>query len=222
MIRQLNDADDRDEAHIVRLLGSFMFQQHFCLVLEWLTAGPLNRIFLSDIPSMENRLQSIRKIAWQLMTALLFLQQQGIIHGDLKPQNVLLMRAEALSLKLIDFGNCLDVNDLGVDSEPFEMQTLFYRAPEILFGVPFGTEIDLWSIGCILAELLLGQPLFCATAPQLMPQCIIELLGPFRRNSILAKGVHARPEFFSDDEPELTVSGFPLECVFWRKFAMIY
>lgn len=44
--------------------------------------------------------------------------------------------------------------------DEFELQTLLYRAPEAMFGVPFGPEIDIWSLGCIVAELYIGKPLF--------------------------------------------------------------
>ena len=79
-------------------------------------------------------LAHIRKIAIQMLSAIRLLRRLKIIHCDFKPENVMLKQANRLSLKLIDFGSaCYE------DSKPYTyVQSRYYRAPEIIFGVSYG------------------------------------------------------------------------------------
>src|SRR5690606_5233286 len=98
----------------------------------------------------------IKKIAIQLLQSLLFLQKHSIIHCDLKPENILLTHHGKTGIKLIDFGSsCF------LDEKLYTyIQSRFYRAPEIILGIEYGCEIDMWSFGCILVELYSGIPIF--------------------------------------------------------------
>ncbi|XP_046862628.1 probable dual specificity protein kinase YAK1 homolog [Xenia sp. Carnegie-2017] len=62
--------------------------------------------------------------------------------------------------------------------DSFELQTVFYRAPEVMFGLPFGYQIDMWSLACVLTELYLGEPLFLATSKEEILEQMHSLLGP--------------------------------------------
>ena len=79
-----------------------------------------------------------------------------IIHCDLKPENILLKQPNKSGIKIIDYGSsCF------MDQRIYTyIQSRFYRAPEIVLGIPYTTAIDMWSFGCILAELYTGFPLF--------------------------------------------------------------
>ena len=83
-------------------------------------------------------------------------QDLDIVHCDLKPENVMLRQPNRSIIKVIDFGSsCL------TDERVYTyIQSRFYRAPEVILGLPYGTPIDMWSMGCILAELFTGYPLF--------------------------------------------------------------
>ena len=99
-------------------------------------------------------LDLIRKISIQLFQTLSFLYKHKIIHCDLKPENILLKNINKSGIKLIDMGSSCFAN-----SRCFSyIQSRYYRSPEILFGYDYGLEIDIWSMGCILAELYLGLP----------------------------------------------------------------
>lgn len=85
-----------------------------------------------------------------------------------------------MRVTVADFGNAMTIEDaaLYLDDPNFEVQSLYYRAPEILLRLPFNTGIDMWSIGCILVEALTGTPLFgCRTKEKLL-QKMVSILGP--------------------------------------------
>ena len=91
---------------------------------------------------------------------MLYLQECNIIHCDLKPENILLKDISRSGIKIIDFGsscfaNCklyTYIQVLNIN----KTKSRFYRAPEILLGIPYTNQIDMWSFGCIVAELHLG------------------------------------------------------------------
>jgi dual specificity protein kinase YAK1 len=97
----------------------------------------------------------------QILDALIVLRDASIIHCDLKPENILLAPPAASGgalgqLKLIDFGSaCFETRTVYS-----YIQSRFYRSPEVLLGLSYSASIDMWSFGCVAAELFLGLPLF--------------------------------------------------------------
>ncbi len=78
------------------------------------------------------------------------------MHCDLKPENILLKNIKKSGLKIIDFGSsCFEFERMYT-----YIQSRFYRSPEVILGLAYGMPIDMWSFGCILAELYVGFPLF--------------------------------------------------------------
>ena len=80
----------------------------------------------------------------------------NIIHCDLKPENILLRHPKRSGVKIIDFGSSCKSNKRMYSY----IQSRFYRAPEIILGLPYTAAIDIWSLGCILVEMHTGEPLF--------------------------------------------------------------
>lgn len=125
----------------------------------------------------------IRTVALQLFSALSFLHRRGIVHADLKPENILLTtpidqilaNPRCLEIRLVDFGIAFSVQEPPPPTT--ELQTLQYRAPEVLLGLPFAPAMDVWSAGCILAELTLRLPLFPAADPHELLQLMAQRLG---------------------------------------------
>lgn len=78
----------------------------------------------------------------------------------------------------------------------FEVQSLLYRAPEVLLGVPFGKQIDMWSVGCVLFELFMGVPPFDGTTKKVLLQKMLTCLGPFPKFPFVNGKYYY--EFFND------------------------
>lgn len=98
----------------------------------------------------------------QMCRSLAHIHAMGVCHRDIKPQN-LLVNSSTHQLKLCDFGSA----KMLVRGEPniAYICSRYYRAPELIFGATdYTTAIDIWSVGCVTAELLLGQPLFPGTS----------------------------------------------------------
>lgn len=92
----------------------------------------------------------------------------------MKPENILLVHISRSSIKVIDFGSSSYEN-----RQIFTyIQSRFYRAPEVILGIPITTAIDVWSFGCILAELFTGTPLFPGEDEKELLMCMMEVLGP--------------------------------------------
>lgn len=96
---------------------------------------------------------------WQFFQGLAYIHKLGIAHRDLKPDNILVDN-ETISLKICDFGSAKSLQSHNSTSDKNSrgsvtyISTRYYRGPELLFGNPhYGTEIDLWAAGCVLAEM---------------------------------------------------------------------
>jgi len=126
----------------------------------------------------------VKLYLYQLSRALAHIHALGICHRDIKPQN-LLVNPENQQLKLCDFGSAKAL----VKGEPnvAYICSRYYRAPELIFGsTDYSTAIDVWSQGCVGAELLLGQPLFPGDSGVDQLVEIIKVLGTPTREEICA------------------------------------
>ncbi|KRT84100.1 phosphotransferase, partial [Oryctes borbonicus] len=124
----------------------------------------------------------IKLYMYQLFRSLAYIHSLGICHRDIKPQN-LLLDPDTGVLKLCDFGSAKHL----VKGEPnvSYICSRYYRAPELIFGaIDYTTKIDVWSAGCVLAELLLGQPIFPGDSGVDQLVEIIKVLGTPTREQI--------------------------------------
>merc|ERR1719454_1235068 len=101
---------------------------------------------------------NVKNFAYQLCRGMEFCHANRIIHRDIKPQNLLI--DNRLRLKIADFGLARTYS-IPVPKYTHEVVTVWYRPPEILLGSPlYSVPVDLWSIGCVIAEMATGAPLF--------------------------------------------------------------
>lgn len=179
--------ENADEFNFVRAYECFQHKSHTCLVFEMLEQNLYD--FLKQNKFSPLPLKYIRPILQQVLTALLklkvhfdhffflnflssflivqkcdfnkwcFKQQLGLIHADLKPENIMLVdpARQPYRVKVIDFGSASHVSKAVCNTY---LQSRYYRAPEIILGLPFCEAIDMWSLGCVVAELFLGWPLY--------------------------------------------------------------
>ena len=100
--------------------------------------------------------RQIQVILRDMLKCLVFLKKCGIIHCDLKPENILFKNETGKGVKIIDFGSATFIDDVDYDY----LQTRPYRAPEVTLGCQFDFAIDMWSVGCIIYELITNKVLF--------------------------------------------------------------
>lgn len=118
--------------------------------------------------------------------------------SDLKPENILLKQSNRSGIKVIDFGSsCFEEERVYT-----YIQSRFYRAPEVILGLSYGLPIDMWSFGCILAELYTGYPLFPGEDEAEQLACIMELCNvPPKR--LLAQASRRKHFFDSTGRPRI-------------------
>ncbi|XP_055546472.1 stress-activated protein kinase JNK-like isoform X2 [Wyeomyia smithii] len=98
-------------------------------------------------------------LVYQMLCGIKYLHSAGIIHRDLKPTNIV-VRADC-SLKILDFGLARSVQNSFMMTQ--YVVTRYYRAPEVIVNMDYDTRVDIWAIGCIMAELITGRVLFPGT-----------------------------------------------------------
>ncbi len=172
--------DKADEKSIVRIIDSFAVDNHLCLVFELLGSDLYTILKRNQFRGFPIR--TVCHILNQLVNALLVLEEASIIHCDIKPENILtvcLENSSALTsglqvkVKLIDFGSsCFK----GKTTYTY-IQSRFYRSPEVLLGLPYGSAIDMWSLGCVSLELFLGLPVFPGEGDHDQISRIVQMLG---------------------------------------------
>lgn len=165
--------------NVVRMLDCFYFRDHLCVVFQLLGLNLFELIKRNNYRGLS--LALIRKFAISMIQCLQLLHREGIIHCDLKPENVLLKSKNSTSIRIIDFGSSCYTHQRVYTY----IQSRFYRSPEVILGLPYDASIDMWSFGCILAELYTGFPLFPGENEVEQLSCIMECLDMPPENLIL-------------------------------------
>ncbi|KAJ3517787.1 hypothetical protein NLJ89_g279 [Agrocybe chaxingu] len=181
------DADEKH--HVIKMTEHFYFRNHLCIAMELLSINLYELIKANGFVGFTTAL--IRRFTSQMLMSLSLMRHHRIVHCDLKPeaslvecrsvdstdqlhsQNVLLRHPAKSAIKVIDFGSsCFEHEKIYT-----YIQSRFYRSPEVILGMNYHMAIDMWSLGCILAELYTGFPIFPGENEQEQLSCIMEVLG---------------------------------------------
>ena len=131
---------------------------------------------LYDYVSQKLPEKAIKQIIFQILNGVNYIHNLKYIHRDIKPDNILL--SSEGKIILTDFDLCRQESKGKDDTMTRTAVTLFYRAPEIFYGDSYyGNKIDIWSLGCVFAELIIGRPLFKANNELGTLSNIIETIG---------------------------------------------
>jgi serine/threonine protein kinase len=176
LLRYINANGDPDSKYFLRVYDYFYYKEHLMIVSELLKDNLYDFYkYLTDNNNTEYfSVERIQKLTKQILICLEFIHDLKIIHCDLKPENILMKSITDATCKVIDFGSSCFVHD----HLSAYIQSRSYRAPEVILGCRYDYKIDMWSLGCILAEIYTGNVLFQNDSIQSMLARIIGICGP--------------------------------------------
>jgi negative regulator of PHO system len=173
-IREISLMKELKHENIVTLYDVIHTENKLNLVFEYMDKD-LKKFMDSHGNKGALETKQVKAFMYQLLKGIMFCHDNRVLHRDLKPQNLLINTKG--QLKLADFGLA---RAFGIPVNTFsnEVVTLWYRAPDVLLGSrTYSTSIDIWSAGCILAEMFTGRPLFPGTSNDDQLQKIFKLMG---------------------------------------------
>lgn len=204
ILEQLHEADPEGKKHLIKFERYFEHKGHLCMVFENLSMN-LREVLKKFGRDVGLNLRAIRAYAQQIFLGLSLLRKCNIIHADLKPDN-LLVNEQRNILKVCDLGSASPASDNEIT--PY-LVSRFYRAPEIILGIPYDYAIDVWSIGCTLFELYTGKILFTGRNNNQMLRSIMECRGKYppkllRRGSLAHMHFDDMLNFHTVQEDKIT------------------
>ncbi|XP_031463460.1 cyclin-dependent kinase-like 2 isoform X3 [Phasianus colchicus] len=154
-VREIKLLKQLRHENLVSLLEVYKKKKRWYLVFEF-----VDHTVLDDLEAFPNGLDysRVRKYLFQILRGIAFCHSHNIIHRDIKPENILVSQSGVI--KLCDFGFA---RTLAASGEAYTdyVATRWYRAPELLVGdTKYGRAVDVWAIGCLVIEMLTGEPLF--------------------------------------------------------------
>jgi len=172
-IREISLLKELKHENIVRLYDVIHTENMLTLVFEFLDRGDLKQYM--DVRDGKLAPSKIKSFLYQILKGINFCHEHSVLHRDLKPQNLLINKDG--DLRLCDFGLARAFG-IPVKKLTHEVVTLWYRAPDVLLGSQrYGTAVDIWSIGCIFGEMILGRPLFPGKTEATQLQKVFQFLG---------------------------------------------
>eukprot|EP00736_Rhodelphis_marinus_P000006 Rmarinus@m.23829 len=212
VLDHLKKHDPKNDKPLIHLIRHFEHHGHVCLVFEYLGFSLFD--FLKKNKFRPFQSQTVRSIARQLFEGVAYMHDLGLVHTDLKPENVL-FRSDTYhkrrtkdggsyrtpltdKIAIIDFGG----TTFEEDYHSSIVSTRHYRAPEVILGMGWSYPCDIWSLGCIIIELYTGEALFRTHDNQEHLAMMEKAVGkPFPLSFIRRADKHGRAYFVPDDEP---------------------
>jgi len=181
--------------NVVNVEGIAFNNHHIELCLEYCRYDLKKLIDNKKHDSSFYNVKFVKNMMYQLLKGVEHLHSHKILHRDLKPQNIL-VDDNGWILKLADFG-LSRVYSIPIRPYTKEVLTLWYRSPEMMLGINnYAIGLDIWSIGCIFAELYLGKPLFMGDSEIDQLFKVMQVYGTF--NELTLPGYKAFPYFDQD------------------------
>jgi serine/threonine protein kinase len=182
ILELLRQTGQVDENNIVKMKTFFYYREHLIIVTELLRQN-LFEFGKFIVDNNEEDYFTIPRLAYitrQALVALRFVHSLGLVHSDIKPENILLGSYSRAKIKVIDFGSSCYLTD----RQSSYIQSRSYRAPEVVLGLPYDGRIDVWSLGCCVAEMFTGEVTFQNDSIVSMLSRIEAICGPFPRHMI--------------------------------------
>jgi len=174
ILKLIANKDPESKRHIVRVHSHFEHKNHLCIVFEPMSMN-LRQVIKKYGKSEGLSIEAVQIYAKQLFIALKHLRHCNILHADIKPDNILVADNKA-ALKICDLGSASYSNENEIT--PY-LVSRFYRAPEIILGLPYSFPLDVWSVGCCLAELFTGKIMFPGKTNNEMLKLFMQVKGKF-------------------------------------------
>uniref|UniRef100_A0A3B3HH51 Protein kinase domain-containing protein n=1 Tax=Oryzias latipes TaxID=8090 RepID=A0A3B3HH51_ORYLA len=163
---------DPDENHLMKMYECFSFQNVICLVYEILEESLED--FLIKNECKATPLTYVRAIAQQMFQALKALKSIGVVHCDIKLDNIMFADKKSLKFKLIDFGLAVETKELPTGTE---IQVTRFRAPEVILGLPLDESVDMWALGMVLACVYFGNYPFPSRTEYETIRAMVQIFG---------------------------------------------
>lgn len=179
---------DYHHPNIVEMFDSYLVNDELWVVMEFLEGGALTDIVTHSRMDEEQ----IATVCKQCLKALAYLHSQGVIHRDIKSDSILL--ALDGRVKLSDFGFCAQVSQ-ELPKRKSLVGTPYWMSPEVISRLPYGPEVDIWSLGIMVIEMVDGEPPFFNEPPLQAMRRIREMPPPKLKN---AHKVSPRLQLFLD------------------------
>uniref|UniRef100_A0A3B3DFC1 Protein kinase domain-containing protein n=1 Tax=Oryzias melastigma TaxID=30732 RepID=A0A3B3DFC1_ORYME len=182
---------DPDQNNLMKFHECFSYNNATCLVYEILYVS-----LQMCLSKTHFHLFQIRAFAQQMFQALSALKSIGVVHGDIKLDNILLVKSKSLRIKLIDFGFAKKANKL---LKGTEIQITPFRAPEVILGLPLDESIDMWAVGSVLACLYNRGYLFPCDTEYETIRAMVQIFG-LPEEELLTAGNFTGDFFTRDDD----------------------
>ena len=192
VVKMLAESDADNRRHCIQMLGSFDHEDHLCMVFEAMHQN-LRQALRQHGHKRGIQLDAVRIYARQLFVALRYMERLNIMHADLKPDNIV-VNDKYNMIKVCDFGSAANGDDNEIT--PY-LVSRFYRAPEIMMGLPYGCPIDMWAAAATIFELYSGRILFQGGSNNSMLRQIQDVRGKMP-HKLIRKGVFSELHFDAD------------------------
>lgn len=196
LAKQGPQEDAEGARYLINLTGCGTFEHagHLCFVFDLLKCD-MRQALQKYGQGAGLALPTVAAYARQFFQGLRTLRKLKVIHADLKPDN-LLMSLNKAEIRICDFGSAMEVSE---QVRTAYAQPRYYRAPEIMLGLPYDTQIDVWSAGATVFELATGRILFTGKNNNQMIKQMIEVCGGFPQ-SMTADGEFSKKHFNADGD----------------------